>query len=58
VGGRRRSDTPMGYGVIGNTADSGSVVLGSSPSTPANPDRKAPDLEQDIIFDNVLSAAQ
>lgn len=26
----------MGYGVIGNTADSGSVVLGSSPGTPAN----------------------
>src|SRR3954453_2988492 len=26
---------PLGYGVIGNTADSGSVVLGSSPGTPA-----------------------
>lgn len=26
---------PMGYGVIGNTADSGSVVLGSSPGSPA-----------------------
>ena len=25
----------MGYGVIGSTADSGSVSLGSSPSTPA-----------------------
>ena len=25
----------LGYGVIGNTADSGSVVLGSSPGTPA-----------------------
>ena len=25
----------MGYGVIGNTTDSGSVVLGSSPGTPA-----------------------
>ena len=28
--------TPLGYGVIGNTADSGSVVLGSSPGTPAS----------------------
>src|SRR3954465_5118026 len=27
---------PLGYGVIGNTADSGSVVLGSSPGTPAS----------------------
>ncbi len=26
----------MGCGVIGNTADSGSVVLGSSPGTPAS----------------------
>ena len=26
---------PMGYGVIGNTGDSGSSVLGSSPGTPA-----------------------
>src|SRR6516162_1775180 len=26
---------PMGYGVIGNTADSGSAILGSSPGTPA-----------------------
>src|ERR1700712_1605533 len=26
----------LGYGVIGNTADSGSVVLGSSPGTPAS----------------------
>jgi len=26
----------VGCGVIGNTADSGSVVLGSSPGTPAN----------------------
>ena len=26
---------PLGYGVIGNTADSGSAILGSSPSTPA-----------------------
>jgi hypothetical protein len=25
----------LGYGVIGNTTDSGSVVLGSSPGTPA-----------------------
>src|ERR1700682_6728569 len=25
----------MGYGVIGNTADSGSAILGSSPGTPA-----------------------
>src|SRR5690606_18300447 len=31
---RLRSE-PLGYGVIGNTADSGSVVLGSSPGTPA-----------------------
>jgi hypothetical protein len=29
------ASTPLGYGVIGNTADSGSVVLGSSPGTPA-----------------------
>ena len=27
--------TPMGYGVIGSTTDSGSVSLGSSPGTPA-----------------------
>src|SRR5664279_4230216 len=27
---------PLGYGVIGNTADSGSAILGSSPSTPAD----------------------
>ena len=26
---------PLGYGVIGNTSDSGSFVLGSSPGTPA-----------------------
>ena len=26
----------MGYGVIGNTTDSGSVILGSSPGTPAD----------------------
>jgi hypothetical protein len=26
----------LGYGVIGNTAVSGTVVLGSSPGTPAN----------------------
>jgi hypothetical protein len=25
----------VGYGVIGNTADSGSAILGSSPGTPA-----------------------
>ena len=31
---RGRSE-PLGYGVIGNTAASGAVVLGSSPSTPA-----------------------
>lgn len=30
---------PLGYGVIGNTADSGSVVLGSSPGTPAQDPR-------------------
>jgi hypothetical protein len=28
---------PMGYGVIGNTAVSGTAILGSSPGTPANP---------------------
>ena len=28
-------DTPLGYGVIGSTTDSGSVSLGSSPGTPA-----------------------
>ena len=36
--GRRQTpegDTPMGYGVIGSTTDSGSVSLGSSPCTPA-----------------------
>ena len=27
---------PVGYGVIGNTADSDSVIPGSSPGTPAN----------------------
>ena len=26
---------PLGYGVIGNTRDSDSLILGSSPSTPA-----------------------
>ena len=26
----------MGYGVIGNTAVSGTAILGSSPGTPAN----------------------
>jgi len=26
----------LGYGVIGNTDDSGSFVLGSSPGTPAS----------------------
>ena len=26
----------MGYGVIGNTTVSGTVILGSSPGTPAN----------------------
>ncbi len=30
-----RTDTPMGYGVIGSTSDSGSLSLGSSPGTPA-----------------------
>lgn len=29
------SAKPLGYGVIGNTADSGSAILGSSPGTPA-----------------------
>ena len=29
------SKNPLGYGVIGNTDDSGSFVLGSSPGTPA-----------------------
>src|SRR5690606_8650279 len=33
--GARPTVSPLGYGVIGNTADSGSVVLGSSPGTPA-----------------------
>src|SRR5207245_7163055 len=33
-----RTGWPLGYGVIGNTADSGSVVLGSSPGTPASHD--------------------
>ncbi len=33
--GDRLAAEPLGYGVIGNTADSGSVVLGSSPGTPA-----------------------
>lgn len=46
MGVRSRSDTPMGYGVIGNTADSGSVVLGSSPSTPARSGPSGQDLEQ------------
>lgn len=31
----RSTGGPVGYGVIGNTADSGSAILGSSPSTPA-----------------------
>src|ERR1700734_3907482 len=30
-----RSALPLGYGVIGSPADSGSVSLGSSPGTPA-----------------------
>ena len=33
--GRAGSDTPLGYGVIGNTTVSGTVILGSSPGTPA-----------------------
>ena len=32
---RAQRSGPLGYGVIGNTADSGSAILGSSPSTPA-----------------------
>ena len=32
---KRPTAYPMGYGVIGNTGDSGSSVLGSSPGTPA-----------------------
>ena len=32
-----RGEALMGYGVIGNTTDSGSVILGSSPGTPADP---------------------
>ena len=32
---KARSKNPLGYGVIGNTSDSGSFVLGSSPGTPA-----------------------
>ncbi len=31
----RAQVNPLGYGVIGNTDDSGSFVLGSSPGTPA-----------------------
>ena len=31
----RARSNPLGYGVIGNTDDSGSFVLGSSPGTPA-----------------------
>ena len=30
----------MGYGVIGNTTDSDSVIPGSSPGTPANHKKK------------------
>ena len=33
---RRLRWNPLGYGVIGNTTDSGSVILGSSPGTPAD----------------------
>ena len=32
---KARSKNPLGYGVIGNTSDSGSFVLGSSPGIPA-----------------------
>ena len=31
-----RGEAQLGYGVIGNTTDSGSVILGSSPGTPAD----------------------
>lgn len=36
----------MGYGVIGNTADSGSAILGSSPGIPAN----EPSLRRGFLF--------
>ena len=35
--GLRFGRKPLGYGVIGNTRDSDSLILGSSPSTPASP---------------------
>ena len=33
---------PLGYGVIGNTGDSGSSILGSSPGTPTSKGYAAP----------------
>lgn len=33
--GNRAQTAQLGYGVIGNTSDSGSFVLGSSPGIPA-----------------------
>lgn len=35
-GSKSREACQLGYGVIGNTGDSGSSILGSSPGTPAN----------------------
>ena len=32
---RATIECTLGYGVIGNTTDSGSVILGSSPGIPA-----------------------
>ena len=41
-----KTSKSVGYGVIGNTTGSGPVILGSSPSIPANPLRTAGDLER------------
>ena len=38
-GSKSREACQLGYGVIGNTGDSGSSILGSSPGTPANSSR-------------------
>ena len=40
-GSKSREACQLGYGVIGNTGDSGSSILGSSPGTPANSSRKS-----------------
>lgn len=39
-GSKSREACQLGYGVIGNTGDSGSSILGSSPGTPANSSRR------------------